>query len=355
MLPRSVEVGGAVDPSGGRAEPGEKPYDPREPPSWAKTVAAFKQRLPEDDDLTTVLLYGECLQCEHPMDVELPIEVRAGKKLYDGHPNDEPLGDRAFVKTAMCNCGGDHEGRPTEVKQGCGAFGRLDVGSPESPRRPAGEKRIVLVEGGRYTASPGELAWERRAEALAPDVLARVRAQAEKWTATVSSLTGIFGIVALIKGPEDVGKLGAWSKYGVIGFLALAIFLAAYATYGAAKAAYGFPDGKQVVGAVLRRREREEARRARNMLRWSILAALGAVVALALGIGITWIASPKETSPLARVLVLDGDGVAVCGELQSAPAGERRLLILEPKAKTPKAVATSAVRGLSSVAKCPGE
>jgi hypothetical protein len=102
-----------------------KTYEFREPPSWTETVAGFPQDL--DDNHTTVTLRGQCPRCEHTMSVDLAIEQRARKRLTNVR-NAEPLGDKSFVKIAICNCRGDHPGRPEEIKSGCGAFGALDVG-----------------------------------------------------------------------------------------------------------------------------------------------------------------------------------------------------------------------------------
>jgi hypothetical protein len=66
----------------------------------------------------------------------------------------------------------------------------------------------------------------RKAERLGVEELTNVRATGEKWTATISSITGIFGVVALIKGPEDITKLqGIWEAL-VIGAILVAVALA---------------------------------------------------------------------------------------------------------------------------------
>ena len=66
----------------------------------------------------------------------------------------------------------------------------------------------MRVVGKPNEAAIHDVAWERKAETEAGQMLASARSAAEKWTQTVASLTGVFSIVLLVKGPEDISKVG---------------------------------------------------------------------------------------------------------------------------------------------------
>lgn len=93
---------------------------------------------------------------------------------------------------------------------------------------------FVAVRGLPGDASVGDAEWERRAQKEEPDALTTVRGAAEKWTATVTSLTGILGIVVLVKGPEDVTKTkggidllpGGTDLPGILGILIVLLGIA---------------------------------------------------------------------------------------------------------------------------------
>ena len=161
-----------------------------------------KHRNLERDPRATVTLIGPCPRCSHQMSVELPIKARIGRGVsveFDG----ESLGRKSFSKVAFCNCGAPHEGRPDDCPDGCGAFGALLVGGPE---QPTGE-RCVSVTGQPKMAAIHDVEWERKAETEASQTLTSARGAAEKWTQTITSLTGVFSIVLLVKGPEDITKV----------------------------------------------------------------------------------------------------------------------------------------------------
>jgi hypothetical protein len=110
-----------------KEKPKEKAaYEVREPPDWAEAVARFPQRRLDKGEV--VVLYGDCPRCGHLMDVELPITLQTGGRKVSAARDDERLGDSAFLKTARCNCQTSHDDRPEDVKDGCGAFGMIEVG-----------------------------------------------------------------------------------------------------------------------------------------------------------------------------------------------------------------------------------
>jgi hypothetical protein len=103
-------------------------------------------------------------------------------------------------------------------------------------------------------ATVSDATWQRRAEELQFSALPGIRATAERWAATVGSLTGIFTIAAIIKGPSDItavrgslhllGTRLSWSVAAGI-LVAAALACASTAIVLAAMAAQGTPGGVQ--------------------------------------------------------------------------------------------------------------
>jgi len=165
--------------------------------------------------------------------------------------------------------------------------------------------------------------------------------------------------VTLVKGPEDVTKvtgsfLGVAFETWIVILLGAAVALAASATMLAASAAYGSPRRFRFVGSEVRRLYREQASAAALRLGISRWLAVGAVVALAVAVGLTWLETPDETALPSRVLVVDSTGVRACGELLPSTA-PGRLSILETGNTTATEVSVSDVKALGVIAACPGD
>lgn len=84
----------------------------------------------------------------------------------------------------------------------------------------------IAVEPAEQKATLTDLQWEWLAEKQRIDALTATRAAGEKWATAITTLTGVFSIVVLIKGPEDVtdvaGKIGPWLPGTVVDELWLA-------------------------------------------------------------------------------------------------------------------------------------
>jgi hypothetical protein len=277
-------------------------FDFREPAGWTAVIAAFAQR-PIDDD-TSVVLTGNCQRCNHFMDVHLPLApapgvLPGGAEAAPGvQPPPPPEGAETFRKTARCNCLMDHEGRPADQAGGCGAFGRMEV--------IVADGRLFDVKPSDGIASLYEAEWDRRADDLELNALKNVRVAAEKWTAAIAAVLAIFGIVTLIKGPEDVQKVTGslilpfdlW--VGILILLAVACAVAA--TVLCALAAYGSVNVLIWVGDLVRMRSREEAKSASWKLRWAIGLSISAVVLLVAATAITWYRTPDPpVTPASEV------------------------------------------------------
>lgn len=356
------------------------------PPGWSERVAEFRQRW-IDVDGDVVVAVGKCPRCLHQMEVVLTAE------------------DPPYTKVAGCDCLMPHEGRPEEVKRGCGAHGTLKVIG-----RPGDKEWPVDVTGLPALGSRYEVSWETLAAESEAASLDRVKAVADKWLTAIGTLTGVLGIVTLIKGPEDIadvtgtvepgsrasdwlvaagvgialfallggilalkrksGKIDAaiWAAVlvGAIGFIVLArvhlswevwigIFLAvavgfaAVAIRQAAIAAQARAPLKITSGADLRRRTLKAATIAEDQLRWSRLLALASVPFLAAAIGATWFHTPEEPKTGPKVVVVSERGAAACGELRADSAG-----IVFVKEKSTRRLPLGNYRTFSPIAACPG-
>jgi hypothetical protein len=102
------------------AKPKDVAYEYTEQPGWSAKVAELPSKLIDDH---TLVLWGKCPHCKHEMAVEVPLKEQAGGFSIGVDSVRGP----DIEKIARCNCGTAHEGRPDDVKRGCGAFGRLEV------------------------------------------------------------------------------------------------------------------------------------------------------------------------------------------------------------------------------------
>jgi hypothetical protein len=461
-----------------------------EPERWSAAVAEFEQF--RQDGGSTIVLRGTCPRCHGTMTVDLPIRARCGQTIDDALDDQELPPGKSFVKVACCNCGQRHANQP-EKSIGCGAFASLCVGggpAPRSDQRPAQYLRVDPMPG---EATVNDVEWERRAEQHEIEALPAARSAAEKWTTQIASLTGIFSIVVLVKGPEDVSKLEgdvgriapavttlealivaavavalvmfayrqwpeqAWSdsttkwtaqvlalvsitaapliwddRWGwpataialvlavglpaaaqlrrprylfagedwpagkarwpllrgktpgaarwtarlvglgcalslgliwaqhwswetaVIVSLALALNCAALAVLAGGLAAYGIPARfAPASGGLMRTSQRAAIQRARNGLRVSLGAAIGAILFVAVAIAATWTNTPAESPPAAALLVTRSAQPPVCGRYAGEDAGD--LLVQQQGLPAPTRIPYDAVASTASLPSCPGD
>jgi hypothetical protein len=487
----------AIDPGGGAdgtATHSTCDYSLDEPDGWCGEVAEFRQF--RQDDGSTVVLRDGCPRCRGTMSVDLPILARCGQTVgVDKDAEPLPPG-KEFVKVAWCNCGHAHSGRP-ENSLGCGAFGSLWVGkAPADPNAEPTPGQYVRVDPLPGEATVTDVEWERRAEQQEIAALPAARTAAEKWTTQIASLTGIFSIVVLVKGPEDVtnlegqvgrlvptdsliiaalvsllalalvafayrrwpeqawthsvikwtaqvlalasvvaamlvwdqrsgwpvavialllavvlpaaaeleiprhlfaddtddwrAKQGRWSaqrlkwtpgaarwtarlvglasllaagliwarhwswEIAVIVSLALALTCAAIAVLAGGLAAYDIPARfAPASGGLLRTGQRAQIRRARNGLRASLAAAVGAIVFVAVAVAATWTHTPADATPGAALLVTRHTQAPICGRYAGEKDGE---LLLQQKGLTaPTGIPFAEITSTASVPACAGE
>lgn len=219
--------------------------------------------------------------------------------------------------------------------------------------------KFVRVQAAGTPATIAEAKWEKRAEELSFTALASVRSVAEKWTGTIASLLAIFSIVTLVKGPSDLAKVegsfaGVSLETWVIALLGVAVLLGAAATVLAAMAAYGLPRDFRFVGAEVRKLHREEATTASRNLEDSRYFAVASVVVLAVAVGVAWLNASEDATSPAKTVVIDGDGIAACGQLMpSTQSGQ--LAIVEKGKENATPVPLDDVRAIGAISACPGE
>jgi hypothetical protein len=92
--------------------------------------------------------------------------------------------------------------------------------------------------------------------------------------------------------------------------------------------------------------------RSRNALKDSIRAAVGAVAALGLAVGVTWLATPDTPAASGNLLVVRDDGKAACGQLQDQ-SSEQLTVRVQGNGDIP--VPLARIRTAAGVSDCPGD
>jgi hypothetical protein len=188
-----------------------------------------------------------------------------------------------------------------------------------------------------------------KAEELQFNALDRIKATAEKWLGTIASLTGVFGIIALISGPSDISKLNPQLR----GLVVLALIIAVSCAFGsiilAALAAQGVPTRIWADGQQLKAETANRVDEAVTRLNWSRYLVVLVVISLGISIGITWYGNWNATSKTAEYFAVYNTGEVACGEL-SADGGELSL-----KDKSGSFHILENVKSLDSISGCPKE
>jgi hypothetical protein len=165
----------------------------------------------------------------------------------------------------------------------------------------------LVARTGVATAEQRRL--QAEADELARTALARTRAAADGWFKALGSVTALFGLATLFKGPETVNGFAPEIKLavGVLFMLALvaalaAIVLAALASHGTiGQGARGYEEQAEI--------SKQELGTAVSRLGASRGVALIAVVPLLVALGVAWFA-PRTAEK--RVLLTRADGTTLC-------------------------------------------
>jgi hypothetical protein len=156
--------------------------------------------------------------------------------------------------------------------------------------------------------------WAQVAEDLEFEQLASARKLAEGWRTGLASLTALLVAVTIIKGPESITDLDEWTRYVVVGLLAVAFVLLVVGSLAATRAASGQPGAEIFLdGDTLRTWTFNEARSIQRDIARATRSMLFGLVALALAIGLSWLGPrARLATPLVTV---ERDGIRTCGTL----------------------------------------
>ena len=171
---------------------------------------------------------------------------------------------------------------------------------------------------------PYERKWAAKAEELEFTSLERVKTAAEKWATSIASITGIFGIVTLIKGPPEIAGLAPPYPLVVGVALLLSVTSALASIALAALAAQGVPEKLWNTALDTKSLYKAATKRAAAKLLWSRLAVVPAVLAMITAVGVTWFGA-RVPPKAPNFLVVSDAGIVFCGTLSSDLEGQSSL------------------------------
>ncbi len=130
--------------------------------------------------------------------------------------------------------------------------------------------------------------WQEQADQLASQGLQQVRTAASGWTATIGTLTSLFGLSLVVKGRSDLAGLAPMTGV-VVGLLSLiALTLAIVAVFLGALAAEGTPRKMPASGPALEEWTQRRAKAAASQLTASRILILVGLVFLVLSVAVDW-------------------------------------------------------------------
>lgn len=187
--------------------------------------------------------------------------------------------------------------------------------------------------------------WDEAAISYDLEQLTRMKANAERWATTLTSLLGLFGTVVIVKGTDELAKFSNF--YWRLGLVALTIG-AGYLTVKATLAAFDAASGQVSLrnenfnGDSYRDQVGTQTKNTYDDLKTARTQGLLAVSAVAL-IGLAGLVNsllPEGGAPAPSVLVVDGAGKLHCGTVNANSKGVAK-------------VAGQTVTGITSVTPVP--
>jgi len=167
--------------------------------------------------------------------------------------------------------------------------------------------------------TPDELYWQHRANAFVLQALESIRQSASRWTTAMAGITGAFGIVALVKGPGDLAKIGDPTLALIAPIAVLASVAFAGAAVYAANTAQGVPRHiERLTADEFRKNYLKEIHDSVGWLAWSKGLAGAALLSMAVAVGITWFGTAP--APATRVLLTRESG-RLCADLVAQSDG----------------------------------
>jgi hypothetical protein len=194
--------------------------------------------------------------------------------------------------------------------------------------------------------------WEQRANDLSRTSLDTVRASATAWAGTTTTLIGVFGTVAVVKGPDTLAQLAGVTRDVVTGLVIGAAVIASVSVLATAYASRGptkrFAPLTGLRLALWTRRTTRNARKA--LLVGQATAVVSAVCILAAGITAAVGTGNSAASSDTSYLVRTSGGALQCGVLARS-GGE---LVLENGSGAVLLALSSGVADVTPVPSCPG-
>ncbi len=182
----------------------------------------------------------------------------------------------------------------------------------------------VILKAAAVPPSEEDLKWAKRLDDITFDALPNTRAAAAKWAATITAVTGVFSIFALVKGRDDLTKLSQGWEIAAGVLVLLATFLALRAIILAALAAEGTPTDVVVDASNVKQFYRDATVVAGWQLIASRVTAVLAVLVVSVAIGVSWFAPVGAASPQLRLVSLTS-GKTLCGSLSVNTDGTLKL------------------------------
>jgi hypothetical protein len=217
------------------------------------------------------------------------------------------------------------------------------------------KRRTGLASGGAVLVAAPEtpavvdLKWAKRLESITFDALSNTRAAAVKWASTITAVTGVFGIFALVKGRSDITALTHGWELVVAGLFLVAVLCLLRSIVLAALAAEGTPTFESVDTTNIRRKYSHATAVAAFQLVGSRVLAVVAMLLVTAAVGIVWFA-PSASAP-ALSYVSTSDGTLMCGALSVGVDG--KLNLKQNGATATKALDPSTVRAVVATLACP--
>lgn len=156
--------------------------------------------------------------------------------------------------------------------------------------------------------------WALMAQELKFYQLDAARQQAEAWRTGLAALTALITAILVIKGRDNVSELTQPYRAVTVLLLGVALGLLIWATMLVSRAIAG-PPGKEILlsGEGLRAWSAQEVENISNAIRWAPWLAVTGVVAVALAVGITWLAPAQNAGgPLIQI---DEKAGQACGQM----------------------------------------
>lgn len=194
--------------------------------------------------------------------------------------------------------------------------------------------------------------WEQRATDLSRTGLDTVRASATAWAATTATLLGVFGTVAVVKGPATLSDLTSTSRATVTGFVVGAAAIAFVSVLATAYASRGLTKRyAPLTGLNLKLWTIKTTRRAgAALLVGQTTAIVSALLILAAGTTASIAGTSSGGAPSgASYLIRTSDGALQCGVL--GRSGDK--LVLKEASGVVVLSLSSGVVEVTAVTSCP--